>query len=213
MIKRYDESNGLSVYLHSLEEGAVVEMAVGIKKHKHAKMDFDNIHKRHKHIGIVTAGTALAPMINVIRSTLDKNKAGDGASDTRFTLLFANRSEEDILLREELERLAHENPDHLKLHFLLSRPSSSAWDQHVTSTTTEKESGTATLVKPTTVHKLTGHINKEMLASLMPAPTTTNSGSDRDDPLVLVCGPKPFKKLALKILEELGYAPHMYYKF
>ena len=63
MIKRYD-TFGLSAHLHSLKEGDTVELQL-VGKDKHAKMNFPEIHLRHKHIGIVTAGTALAPMISV----------------------------------------------------------------------------------------------------------------------------------------------------
>jgi ferredoxin-NADP reductase len=63
MIKRYD-TFGLSAHLHSLKEGDTVELQL-VGRDKHAKMNFPEIHLRHKHIGIVTAGTALAPMISV----------------------------------------------------------------------------------------------------------------------------------------------------
>jgi hypothetical protein len=45
------------------------------------------------------------------------------------------------------------------------------------------------------------------------AAAEANNAPQQTDPLVLVCGPKPFKKLALQFLEELNYAPTMYYKF
>jgi ferredoxin-NADP reductase len=63
MIKRYD-TFGLSALLHSLKEGDAVQLQLS-DRDKHAKMNLSQLHLRHKHVGIVTAGTALAPMISV----------------------------------------------------------------------------------------------------------------------------------------------------
>jgi cytochrome-b5 reductase len=134
MIKRY-ETYGLSSLLHSLKEGDTVQMYLADKDH-HEEMNFREIHLRHKHIGIVTAGTALAPMISVrplpprcylesqliprdqiIRSVLYNAEA----NDTRLTLIYANRHEEDILLRKELEELWQAHPSRLTIYFLLSQ--------------------------------------------------------------------------------------------
>mgnify|MGYP001102016401 FL=1 len=139
MIKRYD-TFGLSAHLHSLKEGDTVELQL-VGKDKHAKMNFPEIHLRHKHIGIVTAGTALAPMISVLPSLLCGVRVcvvwplsrptpvqimrsvlyNAEANDTRVTLLYANRHEEDILLRKELEELWEAYPSRLTIYFLLSQ--------------------------------------------------------------------------------------------
>lgn len=63
MIKRYD-TFGVSAHLHSLNEGDTVQLQL-IDHDKHEKVNFRGVHLRHKRFGIVTAGTALAPMINV----------------------------------------------------------------------------------------------------------------------------------------------------
>jgi hypothetical protein len=62
-----------------------------------------------------------------------------------------------------------------------------------------------------------------MFQNLLPPPpprpsaeedsTTTLDREERQtDPMVLVCGPKPFKKLAMQFLDELHYTRDMYYK-
>lgn len=43
-------------------------------------------------------------------------------------MVFANRYEIDILLREELDEFARQHPEQLQLHYLLSRPSEQ-WTQ------------------------------------------------------------------------------------
>lgn len=204
MIKRYD-TFGLSAHLHSLKEGDTVELQL-VGKDKHAKMNFPEIHLRHKHIGIVTAGTALAPMISIMRSVLYNAEA----NDTRVTLLYANRHEEDILLRKELEELWEAYQSRLTVYFLLSQPRSESWGPQ------------------TSPYQLRGRITKDMFKETLPLPAVASSSSSssaaatseeapnveqqQTDPLVLVCGPKPFKKLALQFLEELNFTPNMFYK-
>jgi cytochrome-b5 reductase len=41
---------------------------------------------------------------------------------TRVNLLFCNSTEDDILLREELEKIANENPDRFKVTYSLTKP-------------------------------------------------------------------------------------------
>ena len=46
----------------------------------------------------------------------------DNDDDTKMSLLFANQTEDDILLREELEKVEKENPDQFSLWYTLDRP-------------------------------------------------------------------------------------------
>lgn len=56
-------------------------------------------------------------MLQLIRNVL-KNPD----DKTVMALLFANQTESDILLREELEEAASSNPDRLRLWFTVDRP-------------------------------------------------------------------------------------------
>lgn len=55
-------------------------------------------YARVKHIGMIAGGTGITPMLQIIRAVL-RNKD----DKTVMWLIFANQTEEDILLREELE--------------------------------------------------------------------------------------------------------------
>ena len=44
------------------------------------------------------------------------------ADQTKMKLLFANQTEDDILLRDELERLQKENPDQFQVWYTVDRP-------------------------------------------------------------------------------------------
>ncbi|XP_073462152.1 NADH-cytochrome b5 reductase 2 [Aquarana catesbeiana] len=72
--------------------------------------------KTTKHIGMLAGGTGITPMLQLIRHiTQDPN------DDTKCYLIFANQTEEDILLRAELEAAAKSHPDQFKLWYTLDR--------------------------------------------------------------------------------------------
>ncbi|KAM5353376.1 hypothetical protein ACJ41O_000026 [Fusarium nematophilum] len=67
-----------------------------------------------KKIGMLAGGTGITPMFQIIRAICE-----DDRDLTEISLIYANRSEEDILLREELEAFARRYPQNLKLYYLL----------------------------------------------------------------------------------------------
>ncbi|KAL3443728.1 hypothetical protein BJX65DRAFT_320427 [Aspergillus insuetus] len=70
-----------------------------------------------KKIGMVAGGTGITPMYQVIRAICE-----DETDLTEVSLIYANRTEEDILLREGLERFARAYPRNLKLWYMLDVP-------------------------------------------------------------------------------------------
>jgi cytochrome-b5 reductase len=73
-----------------------------------------------KHFGMIAGGTGITPMLQVLHAIFRDGKTMD--SFTTASLLFANQTEDDILVREELEALARDYPDRFKLHYTLDRP-------------------------------------------------------------------------------------------
>ncbi|PLB50367.1 hypothetical protein P170DRAFT_463590 [Aspergillus steynii IBT 23096] len=67
-------------------------------------------------INMIAGGTGITPMYQVLRAACT-----DPLDDTRINLLYANNTENDILLREELDALAREHPDQLNVKYVLSR--------------------------------------------------------------------------------------------
>jgi cytochrome-b5 reductase len=67
-----------------------------------------------KKIGMVAGGTGITPMLQVIRAVLK-----DPSDSTELWLMFGNQTEEDILLRKELEAIPKER---LHLFYTLDRP-------------------------------------------------------------------------------------------
>merc|ERR1712083_423320 len=58
-------------------------------------------------IGMLAGGTGVTPMYQVMRY-IDRNKESD---QTEISLIFANRTEKDILLRDELKEMMASNPN------------------------------------------------------------------------------------------------------
>ena len=120
----------------------------------------------------------------------------DPADTTEVTLLYGNKSEPDILLRSELDKLAAQHPERLSLTHVIGGapddPPPPGWDGE------------------------TGWIDAEKIERLCPPPA--------DDALVFVCGlPSMYESLcgpreeaALaegSVLPGLGYTEQMVYKF
>lgn len=70
-----------------------------------------------KKIGMLAGGTGITPMYQLIRAICE-----DPRDTTEVSLIYANRTEGDILLREEIERFARRYPLNLKVHYLLDSP-------------------------------------------------------------------------------------------
>uniref|UniRef100_F7DV24 NADH-cytochrome b5 reductase n=1 Tax=Equus caballus TaxID=9796 RepID=F7DV24_HORSE len=69
------------------------------------------------HLGMIAGGTGITPMLQLIRH-ITKNPS----DTTTMSLIFANQTEEDILVRKELEEVARTHPDQFKLWYTLDRP-------------------------------------------------------------------------------------------
>lgn len=71
-----------------------------------------------RHFGMIAGGTGITPMLQVIRAILRGREAGDV---TKVDLIFANVTQQDILLKEDLDALAKADSD-IRIHYVLDRP-------------------------------------------------------------------------------------------
>lgn len=72
-----------------------------------------------RYIGMIAGGTGITPMYQVIRAI-----CSDPADNTQVSLLYANDSEADILLKENLDSLAKQYPQKFQVHYVLVIPPS-----------------------------------------------------------------------------------------
>lgn len=68
-------------------------------------------------VNMIAGGTGITPMLQIIRHI-----ARDKNDKTQLALLFANQTERDILLRNELEEVARNHPEQFKLWYTLDTP-------------------------------------------------------------------------------------------
>merc|ERR1719362_494674 len=117
------------------------------------------VTRRWAQLGLVAGGTGIAPLMQIVRIILD-----DPADCTHIRLLFINRYEDDILMRDDLEQLARKHPDRFIVNYSL----------------------TGKITSPTGWTGYTGRGSLAMIAEALPRPT--NDGAT----MVLVCGTDGF---------------------
>ncbi|XP_036115185.1 NADH-cytochrome b5 reductase 2 isoform X2 [Molossus molossus] len=86
---------------------------LSIKAYKTSKPE----EKLASHLGMIAGGTGITPMLQLIRH-ITKNPR----DKTRMSLIFANQTEDDILMRKELEEVAKTHPEQFSLWYTLDRP-------------------------------------------------------------------------------------------
>ncbi|KAG8756105.1 NADH-cytochrome b5 reductase [Serendipita sp. 396] len=97
MIKRYDDGK-LTPYIHSLKEGDKLAFKGPIKKFAYKANEFEQV-------GLIGGGSGITPLYQIVRHALK-----DKSNTTKFTLLYGNLTEDDILLRRELDELKRQHP-------------------------------------------------------------------------------------------------------
>lgn len=63
---------------------------------------------------MIAGGTGITPMLQLIRAITK-----DPRDKTQVSLLYANQTEKDILLRAELEEVAKKHPDQVKIWYTI----------------------------------------------------------------------------------------------
>jgi cytochrome-b5 reductase len=117
LVKKYEKGN-MSKHIHSLKAGDQLELKGPMPKLKYTP-------NMKKEIGMIAGGSGITPMLQVATEVLS-----NPADKTKVTLVFANVTEGDILLRERLDALAAKHPN-LTIHYVLDKAPNSAWKGHV----------------------------------------------------------------------------------
>ncbi|KAK9455702.1 NADH-cytochrome b-5 reductase [Dipodascopsis uninucleata] len=109
LVKKYPEGKA-SVHIHSLKPGDTLSVKGPIIKYPWTA-------NKHKEIVLVGGGTGITPLYQVIHEI-----AKNPADKTKVTLVYGNVSEDDILLRSELDAVAKSRPDQFKVVYALDKP-------------------------------------------------------------------------------------------
>eukprot|EP00898_Chlorokybus_atmophyticus_P002635 jgi/Chlat1/3372/Chrsp23S00270 len=117
--ERFPDGGIMSQYLESLCIGDTIDVK-GPLGHVHylsrGNFTVDREPKHATHISMIAGGTGITPMIQIIKAVLK-----DSDDKTELSLLFANQTEDDILLRSDLDELA-ERHNNFRVWYTLSRP-------------------------------------------------------------------------------------------
>ncbi|KAF8167564.1 cytochrome-b5 reductase [Crassisporium funariophilum] len=110
LIKRY-ESGNMSKHIFTLKEGDTLSMKGPITKFPYKANEFDEI-------ALIGGGSGITPLYQIITHAL-----ADKGNKTKFKLLYANVTEQDILLREEFDALKKKFPNTFDVVYLVDQPS------------------------------------------------------------------------------------------
>lgn len=172
----------MSEHLHSMKPGETLDIKGPIPKYPWAS-------NKHNHIALIAGGTGITPMYQLVRAIFSNPE-----DKTKVSLIFGNIAEEDILLREEFDKIAKDNPDQFKTFYTLDKP-------------------------PKNWQYGSGFITKELLQEVLPDAKSDNVKVFVCGPPGLykaISGPKnsPTDQGELSgLLKELGYDKDQVYKF
>lgn len=110
MIKSYPQGN-ISKYMASLEVGRTARV-------RGPKGAFIYTPNMVRHFGMIAGGTGITPMLQIIRAIARGRASGDR---TEVDIIFANVTQEDILLKDDLDSLAAEDK-RTRVHYVLDKP-------------------------------------------------------------------------------------------
>ncbi|KAF4450926.1 hypothetical protein F53441_5987 [Fusarium austroafricanum] len=109
MVKKYPNGRG-SGYLHSLKPGDSLYILTTLAGYKWKPNTFS-------HITLIAGGCGITPIYQLAQGILRNPE-----DKTRMTLVFGANSDEDVLLKKELDAFAKEFPDRFSVKYTVSKP-------------------------------------------------------------------------------------------
>jgi len=189
VVKNYPEGR-MSKYVHQMKKGDTMDIKGPIPKYPYEANKFEKL-------ALIAGGTGITPMMQIIEEVLFNPN-----DKTKVTVLFANTTMGDILLREDLDKLAQKYPDRLKVYYTV--------DKHADEKEKRSWRGES------------GHVTADMLKRLLPMPAK----KDDESLLAMVCGPPGFMNLIsgdktkdykqgelIGLLKDLGFTEKNVFKF
>ncbi|KAI7832998.1 hypothetical protein BX661DRAFT_178933 [Kickxella alabastrina] len=181
VVKRYPEGK-MSSHIHSLKPGDELEIKGPIPKYPYKAGAL-------KEVGMIAGGSGITPMLQLIQHVLE-----DPTDNTKLTLMFANKSEEDIVLRSTLDGYAKKYPEQFKVHYVIDK-ASDGWKGEV------------------------GYITKELVQKYLPSADRSDvlvSVCGPPPMMKAISGPKApdFSQGEVNgIFKELGFTSQQVFKF
>ncbi|KAF4556068.1 Oxidoreductase NAD-binding domain-containing protein 1 [Elsinoe fawcettii] len=109
IIKKYP-GGPMSTHISDLSPGDTLEIKGPIPKYRWEQ-------NKHEHIALIAGGTGITPMWQLCRAIF-KNPQ----DKTKVTLVYGSLSEDDIILKKELQDLENQYPDRFRAFYVLDNP-------------------------------------------------------------------------------------------
>ena len=113
LIKTYPQGN-ISKHMSTLKVG----QTLSVKGPKGQMVYTPGLVRR---FGMIAGGTGITPMLQIIQAISRGRPQNGGNDNTEVDLIFANVNDEDILLKNTLDRLAREDSK-FRVHYVLNNP-------------------------------------------------------------------------------------------
>jgi len=118
--EQFSDGGKMSQYMDTLKVGDSIGIQGPVGLHTYlGKGKFKSGAKELSctKLGMMAGGTGITPMLQIMAAILK-----DPADKTTMSLLYANQTEDDILVRDYLEDLQSKHPTRLKIWYTLDRP-------------------------------------------------------------------------------------------
>ncbi|XP_076275551.1 NADH-cytochrome b5 reductase 3 isoform X2 [Rhynchophorus ferrugineus] len=123
---KFPNGGQLTQYLESLKIGDTIDIRGPSGRLQYVSPGTFSVKKlrkdpavtfKVKKVNLIAGGVGITPILQLIRQI-----AKDPNDNTEAAILFANQTEDDILLRDELEEVSNKHPEQFKLWYTLDRP-------------------------------------------------------------------------------------------
>lgn len=145
----------------------------------------DNRIRTIKKLAMIAGGSGITPIWSTLKAIADEYSASSTSGHHKpveVWLIYGNRKEKDILIREELDQLSRHMEGSLNIwHVLSSNELSEDWALG------------------------RGHVDLECLQRHLPPAPSSLEGTGHEDTLALVCGPPAMEAAVSTGLQKLGW--------
>jgi cytochrome-b5 reductase len=177
----------MSRALSTLEPGQTVWLRGPIRRFAYTRNMF-------RAVGMLGGGSGITPLYQLAQAI-----AADPLDRTAMHLIYANHTEGDILLRDQIAALPG-----LHTTLVLTVPPAD-WPVPEPTLARQPLQVSGELPAGSAQFASRGYVDARVLQAALPAPA--------DDVRVLVCGPPGFVSVMLRLLGELGYQSKMLFVF
>lgn len=131
---------------------------------------YDYSHNCRDMIGMVAGGTGITPMYQVIKAIYEDKK-----DTTQIYLIFASACEEELFLKNEIDRMARERPNQFHVYYMVEKTEREDWEGGI------------------------GYVTREVMDEHLPLPSAAQKVQ------LLICGPPRMVSSTRRNAISMGY--------